>query len=51
MTKEELLAKLKECSDDDDTEGAHVDADIALLDYINDPEIRKAFNKIDKWYA
>jgi hypothetical protein len=49
--KAELLDKLRECAKSDDIESAHYDADNAMLDYINDPEIRKAYSKIEKWYA
>jgi hypothetical protein len=35
----------------DDEEGDHLDADKALLKYINDPEITQTFNDIKKWYA
>ena len=51
MTKEELIAKLKECALNDDTEVAHLDADDALLEYINDPDVKAAFDDVDKWYA
>jgi hypothetical protein len=34
-----------------DPEKDHKDADKALLKYINDPEITKAFNDIKKWYC
>ena len=51
MTKEELLQKLKECAEDSDTEQRHIDADNALLDYINDPAVTEAFRKLPKWYA
>lgn len=34
-----------------DEEVAHADADKALLDYIDDPEITKAYEAIPKWYA
>lgn len=34
-----------------DTEMIHVTADELLLEYINDPDIKEAFNKIRKWYA
>lgn len=34
-----------------DPEGDHLDADRALLKYINDPEITEAFNNIKKWYS
>lgn len=36
---------------DIDQEGAHVRADEALLEYIDDPEITEAFEAIEKWYA
>jgi len=32
-------------------ESAHVKADEALLEYIGDEEVTKAFDSIDKWYA
>ena len=34
-----------------DPEYDHRAADRALLDYINDPEVTKAFNDIEKWYC
>ena len=34
-----------------DEEIAHVKADEALLEFINDPEITEAFDAIEKWYA
>ena len=51
MTKQELLEKLAEYARSGDEEVAHLKADEALLDYIDDREIKDAFNKIDKWYA
>lgn len=51
MTKKELIKKLKELQKDFDTEGAHCDADQALLDYIDDKKVAEAYNKINKWYA
>lgn len=51
MTKEQLLARLKECELNGDTEASHVDADMALLEFIGDPEVTAAFNAIDKWYV
>lgn len=53
MSKEELLETLKTIYNggDHDQEAAHLMADGALLDFINDPEIREAYNKIGKWYA
>jgi hypothetical protein len=58
MTKDELLAALKQIADQQGdpahpwiTEDAHQEADGLLLDYINDEEIRHAFDAIGKWYA
>lgn len=51
MTKNELLIKLAEREKDDDAREAHIEADQAILDYLNDPEISEAYNKIGKWYA
>ena len=51
ITKDALLQKLDACRTDTDREQAHIDADDALLDYINDPEILEAYQKIEKWYA
>ena len=51
MSKERLLEILREAAASGDTELAHVNADDALLDYINDDEIRAAYEAVDKWYA
>jgi hypothetical protein len=51
MTKEELIAKLAECQADNDLEVAHLYADAALIEYINDPEIAEAWEAVGKWYA
>jgi hypothetical protein len=51
MTKEKLIAKLKKLEKIDDLEVAHYYADALLLEYINDADISKTFNDIDKWYA
>jgi hypothetical protein len=50
MTKRELLARLKECAEMDE-EGGHYEADKALLEFIGDPEITKAFEALHRWYA
>ena len=49
MTKYELLDKLTHLNDD--PEENHVNADEALLSFINDEEISEAFNKLEKWYS
>ena len=55
ITKKELLQILKSSKRYNDgvidIESTHIMADEALLDYIDDIEIAKAFNKIDKRYA
>ncbi len=50
MTKEELLKRLKEIKDLD-MEERHVQADILLIYYINDPDIATLYYSYDKWYA
>lgn len=51
MTKEELLYKLAQAATDHDKENAHFDADLALLEYINDPDISAAYGRVEKWYV
>ena len=53
MTKKQLLEKLKDIdnSGNHDPEAAHYEADCALLGYIGDKEVAKAYDKIKKWYA
>lgn len=51
MTKDELIARLRELAESGDTERAHGEADDALLAYINDPDIAAAYDAIEKWYA
>ena len=49
LTKAALINRLREVGND--PESAHVKADVLLLLYIDDPEVTKAFEAIDKWYA
>ena len=51
MSKEELIARLEHIAENHDTEAAHALADAALIEYINDSEIEKAYEAVDKWYA
>lgn len=51
MTKEELLTELKRCAVKGDAEIAHGDADDALIAFINDAEIKAAYDAVEKWYA
>lgn len=34
-----------------DPESAHLEADRALLEFIDDREVEKAYDRIEKWYA
>ena len=52
LTREALLARLAEYAQPEtDPEQVHPLADQALLDYLDDPGIAVAFEKITKWYA
>jgi hypothetical protein len=51
MSKEELLKKLNDLSLEHDWEHSHYTADSLLIEYINDPDIEKAFINVGKWYA
>lgn len=50
MTREELLVRLRAARAEDEETG-HVDADEALLEYIDDPEVTRLFEALPKWYA
>lgn len=54
-TKQELLEclqALKTTLDHvNDREEIHLVADRLLLEYINDEEVNKIYNSIDKWYS
>lgn len=51
ITKEELIRKLNELAEDDDYEMTHAEADDLLLLYLNDEEIKEAYDSVGKWYA
>lgn len=51
ISKEELIKRLLSCAENTDEEHAHVEADAALIEYINDSEIAEAYEKVGKWYA
>lgn len=60
MTRDELLVELRRLVDiqtnpsqrrGGDQETDHLDADDALIEYIDDPEIAEAYGNIGKWYA
>lgn len=50
MLKSEILAVLQELTGADH-ELAHIEADEALLQYINDKDIEKAFEEVPRWYS
>ena len=52
LEKHELINILSELADGGiDAVEDHIEADKALLKYINDPAITKWYRKIRKWYA
>lgn len=51
MNKAELLRYLRKLKKSDDTEGAHSDADQALIEFIDDLEISVVYGAIPKWYS
>ena len=53
-TIEEIIARLKELQQDDDIEGAHIQADWIICDLLEDlgyTKVIKEYDKISKWYA
>ena len=50
LSKEELLDILRKCQDDDSHDDAHIRADNALIEFIDDGDIKDAYEKIYKWY-
>ena len=52
MSKEELIEGLNEIAENSfDEECDHIEADELLLHFINDEDVKKAFDAIKKWYA
>ena len=55
MSKEELIKKLRELArrsnNGGDPEVIHPEADELLIEYIGDEKVKKAFDRIKKWYA
>ncbi len=50
-TREALLAQLRALGELEDAEVTHQEADMLLLDYIDDEEIRSTFKALTRWYA
>jgi hypothetical protein len=51
MTKPELIRRLEMLAISGDKEAAHVEADNALIEFINDDEVKSAYDGITKRYA
>lgn len=52
VTKDALLSALSALTNvDGDTEWQHSEADRLLLAYINDQDVRMAYEVLPKWYA
>ena len=52
ISRQALFLRLKQIRDNcGDTETAHIQADRALLAFIDDPEITLAYNAVERWYA
>lgn len=49
--KQSLLERLAELTQRRDWEAAHREADEALLEYINDMDVRRAFERIKRYYS
>ena len=50
MSKKELLEKLRKCSEMKDSEEAHIEAVVTILDYLNDAEIDDAYSDVPLWF-
>lgn len=50
MTKEELIAKLKEIANGHSHSQRHEAADDALIEFIDDTDISEAYARIPKWF-
>jgi len=53
MNLQSLLLRLKEAArlSEDDMELGHLEADKALIDYINNPKVEEAYDEVVKHYA
>jgi hypothetical protein len=53
MSRDDLLAKLRECIDMDnvDPEMAHSVADNALMEFLNDDEVTALYYSLTRWCA
>lgn len=51
LSRATLLRKLRRLVNSMDTEGAHLDADALLIEYIDDATIAAIYSRIPKWYS
>jgi len=54
MTKQEAIARLRQCKNNADIEFAHMEADQILCDLLTTlgyGDVVEEFEKLDKWYA
>jgi len=51
MDKKELIRNLNKLRKGNDVEHSHGEADRLLIEYINDEDIKKAYEKIQKYYG
>jgi hypothetical protein len=51
VTRDELIERLRKLATLSDPEEAHIEADGALIEYLNDLEIAEAYDAVGKWYA
>lgn len=51
MTRQELITRLHMLADERDIEVAHIRADEALLNFIDDSEVADAYDALTRWYA
>jgi hypothetical protein len=53
MTIDELIARLQEIKETPliDGEETHIEADLALLEYINDERVSELHGELAPWYA
>ena len=50
ISRKELLERLADLQEAD-PELAHIEADEAIMNYINDKEVEEAFDLLEKWYS
>lgn len=50
ISRVELIQRLVDLQETDPETG-HIEADEALIEYINDKEIEEAFDMLEKWYS